>query len=314
MDLQDNNLEGPIIPQFTGGLQNLSTVKLSNNSLKGAIPSWIFSWPSLSYLDLSHNHFFGQLKDFSLTGEIPSSICNLKSLKVLDLARTNLRKRFRNVWVTSRFWICNTIVFLVISKQLASLTSIAVLNLFLNHLERCIPKRPQFATFENNSYEGNDGLRGFLVSGGCGSNLIPKKNNKTFVPNEEGDSTFQSELCWEVVLIRYGCGLIIGSSIAYVMLSYQKNKLASRIAEELEYIISVRNRKKPRESHLMSCTNLNRDGDSYKNSCLTIFRSCAIIKHMPRSCQHQVSLSHVSCLHVSLWVVMNLVDFLRTFY
>ncbi|XP_047257672.1 receptor-like protein Cf-9 homolog [Capsicum annuum] len=121
------------------------------------------------------------------------------------------------------------------------------LNLSRNHLERCIPKRPQFATYENNSYEGNDGLRGFLVSGGCGSNLIPKKNNKTFVPNEEGDSTFLNELCWEVVLMRYGCGLIIGFSIAYVMLSYQKPNWLSRIAEELEYIISMRNRKKPRE-------------------------------------------------------------------
>ncbi|KAF3635183.1 hypothetical protein FXO38_24747 [Capsicum annuum] len=227
MDLQDNHLEGPIFPQFTGGLRNLSTVKLSNNSLKGAIPSWIFSWPSLSYLDLSNNHFSGQLKDFrynlilviidtsenQLQGLLPKSIQNLESVVSIYL----------------------------------SLNQLQVLNLSRNHLERCIPKRPQFATYENNSYEGNDGLRGFLVSGGCGSNLIPKKNNKTFVPNEEGDSTFLNELCWEVVLMRYGCGLIIGFSIAYVMLSYQKPNWLSRIAEELEYIISMRNRKKPRE-------------------------------------------------------------------
>ncbi|KAF3627307.1 hypothetical protein FXO38_28838 [Capsicum annuum] len=210
LDLIGVNFFGNYLPESVGYLTslqrlNLSTVKLSNNSLKGAISSWIFSLPSLSYLDLSNNHFFGQLKDFrynsilviidtsenQLQGLLPKSIQNLESVVSINLA----------------------------------LNPLQVLNLFRNHLERCIPKRPQFATFGNNAYEGNDGLRGFLILGGCGSNLILEKNNTTFMPNKEGDSTFLSELCWEVVLIGYGCGLIIGFSMAYVMLS-SKKKLA----------------------------------------------------------------------------------------
>ncbi|XP_047260843.1 receptor-like protein Cf-9 homolog [Capsicum annuum] len=35
-----------------------------------------------------------------------------------------------------------------------------VLNLSHNHLVGCIPKGKQFDTFENSSYQGNDGLRG----------------------------------------------------------------------------------------------------------------------------------------------------------
>ncbi|PHT48254.1 hypothetical protein CQW23_12462 [Capsicum baccatum] len=110
----------------------------------------------------------------------------------------------------------------------------------------------------------------FSVSEGCGSNLIPEKNNTKFVPNEEDYSTFLSELCWEVVLIGYGCGFIIGFSIEYIMLSSRKLNWLSRIAEELEYRISMKSRKKLRESHLMSCTNLNQAEDFDKNSCLTM--------------------------------------------
>ncbi|PHT58894.1 hypothetical protein CQW23_01257 [Capsicum baccatum] len=105
MDLQDNHLEGPIFPQFTGELQNLSTVELSNNSLKGAIPSLIFSLPSLSYLDLSNNYFSGQLKDFrynsilviidisenQLQGLLPKSIQKLESIVSINLSLNQLQ-------------------------------------------------------------------------------------------------------------------------------------------------------------------------------------------------------------------------------
>ncbi|KAF3639276.1 hypothetical protein FXO38_16308 [Capsicum annuum] len=122
-----------------------------------------------------------------------------------------------------------------IPKQLASLTSLVVLNLSSNHLEGRILKGPQFATFDNNSYEGNDGLHGFPVSAVCGSSWIPETNNSTFEPDEECDSTFLRELSWKVVLMGYGCGLIIGFSIAYFMLSSQNSNWLSGIAEELEY-------------------------------------------------------------------------------
>ncbi|PHT42143.1 hypothetical protein CQW23_16168 [Capsicum baccatum] len=124
----------------------------------------------------------------------------------------------------------------------------------------------------------------FEVWGTKGYNLPAREKNRRspaylvnyfgshwFVPDEESDSTFLSELSWEVVLIGYGCGFIIGFSIAYVMLSSRKPNWLSRIAEDLEYRISMRSRKKLRESHLMSCTNLNQAEDSYKNSCLTVF-------------------------------------------
>ncbi|PHT49690.1 hypothetical protein CQW23_09437 [Capsicum baccatum] len=226
---------------FTGGLQNLSTVKLSNNSLKGAILSWIFSLPSLSHLDLSNNHFSGQLKDFmynsvlviidisenQLQGLLPKSIQNHESVIPINLALNQLQgplpKSFRNIVNPTYLDLSYNSISLTNENKVKSTVPqsleylyLSVLNISRNHLEGCIPKRPQFATLGNNSYEGNDGLRGFPASGGCGSNLIPEKNNTTFVPDEE----------------------------AYVMLSSQKPNRLSRIAEELEYRISMRNRKK----------------------------------------------------------------------
>ncbi|XP_047257370.1 receptor-like protein 9DC3 isoform X1 [Capsicum annuum] len=192
-----------------------TTMDLSSNKFEGHIGSMMGDLIALRVLNLSHN---------GLQGHMPPSLGKLSVVESLDLSSNNLSGE--------------------IPKQLASLTSLAVLNLSRNHLEGCIPKGPQFATFGKNSYEGNDGLQGFPVSGGCGINLIPEKNNTTFEPDEESDSTFLSELSWEVVLMGYGSGLIIGFSIAYVMLSSRKPNWLSRIYEDLEYRISMRSRKK----------------------------------------------------------------------
>ncbi|XP_047257372.1 receptor-like protein 9DC3 [Capsicum annuum] len=195
-----------------------TTMDLSSNKFEGHIPSMMGDLIALRVLNLSHN---------GLQGPIPPSLGKLSVVESLDLSSNKLSGE--------------------IPKQLASLTSLAVLNLSHNHLEGCIPKGPQFATFENNSYEGNDGLCGFPVSGACGSHQIPETNNTTFVPDEESDSTFLSELSWKVVLMGCGCGLIMGFSIAYVMLSSRNPNWLSRIAEHLEYRISMRSRKKQQD-------------------------------------------------------------------
>ncbi|PHT98030.1 hypothetical protein BC332_33053 [Capsicum chinense] len=192
-----------------------TTMDLSSNKFEGHIPSMMGDLIALRVLNLSHN---------GVQGHIPPSLEKLSVVESLDLSSNKLSGE--------------------IPKQLASLTSLAVLNLSRNHLEGCIPKGPQFATFEKNSYEGNDGLRGFPVSGGCGSNRIPETNDTIFVPDEESDSTFLSELSWKLVLMGYGCGLIIGFSISYFMLSSRNPNWLSRISEDLEHRIIMRKRKK----------------------------------------------------------------------
>ncbi|KAM3337989.1 hypothetical protein P3S68_032315 [Capsicum galapagoense] len=97
----------------------------------------------LPMLNLSHN---------GLEGQIPPSLGNLSCVESLDLSDNHLVGE--------------------IPVQFSSLTSLEVFNLSHNHLEGCIPQGPQFATFEKNSYEGNDGLHGIPVSKGYGNDHV----------------------------------------------------------------------------------------------------------------------------------------------
>jgi Leucine-rich repeat (LRR) protein len=112
--LDNNHLSGQITSTQWEELLNLESLYLRGNSLNGNIPVSLFSLPSLRKLDLSHNQFSCQLKEFlnvssfqlkeipdflrnqsslryldlsynQIHGEIPISICNAIDLEVLDL-------------------------------------------------------------------------------------------------------------------------------------------------------------------------------------------------------------------------------------
>ncbi|CAN6908847.1 unnamed protein product [Brassica oleracea] len=114
-------------PTFIQNLQKLEYLKIANNRLKGEVPRWLWSLPSLSklwlsynsfdsfegspktllssslyMLDLRSNAFRGSLPIFisprlgvmiasnnSFTGDIPLSLCNQSYLGLLDLSHNN---------------------------------------------------------------------------------------------------------------------------------------------------------------------------------------------------------------------------------
>ncbi|KAH0708101.1 hypothetical protein KY284_009528 [Solanum tuberosum] len=162
-------------------------IDLSKNRFKGHIPNIIGDLVGLRTLNLSHN---------VLKGHIPVSLQNLSVLESLDFSSNKISGE--------------------IPQQLVSLTSLEVLNLSHNHLVGCIPKGKQFDTFENSSYQGNDGLRGLPLSKHCVSD--DQATTPAELDQEEEDSPMIS---WQAVLMGYGCGLVIGLSIIYIMLSTQ---------------------------------------------------------------------------------------------
>ncbi|PHT32936.1 hypothetical protein CQW23_29273 [Capsicum baccatum] len=196
-----------------------TTIDLSNNKFEGHIPSIIGELIALRVLNLSHN---------GLQGHIPPSLGSLSSVESVDLSGNHLVGE--------------------IPAQFACLTSLEVLNLSYNHLEGCIPQGNQFHTFENNSYEGNDGLRGFPLSKGCGYDGHDSASEKTYAGSaldEESNSEFLNDF-WKATLMGYGTGLCIGLSIIYILISTGNMKWLERIFEELEHKIMMARRKKQR--------------------------------------------------------------------
>ncbi|KAH0733753.1 hypothetical protein KY285_009460 [Solanum tuberosum] len=194
-----------------------TVIDLSSNKFRGQIPSIVGDLIAVRILNLSHN---------GLQGHLPPSLGDLSSVESLDLSGNQLSGE--------------------IPQQLASLTSLSFLNLSHNHLQGCIPQGPQSHTFERNSYEGNDGLRGFPVSRSCSdARVLDTNDTVSGVVDEESKSEFQSDF-WKGALMGYGSGLCIGLSIMYFMLSSGKPIWLARIILEMEHKIMRGRRKKQR--------------------------------------------------------------------
>ncbi|XP_027771020.1 receptor-like protein Cf-9 isoform X2 [Solanum pennellii] len=190
-------------------------IDLSRNRFEGHIPSIIGDLVGLRTLNLSHN---------VLEGHIPASLQNLSVLESLDLSSNKLDGE--------------------IPQQLVSLTSLEVLNLSHNHLVGCIPKGKQFDTFENNSYLRNDGLRGLPPSRDCGRyDRVPQSTIPLELDQEEEEEEDSPMISWQAVLMGYGCGLVIGLSVIYIMWSTQYPAWFSRMDVKLEHIITTRMKK-----------------------------------------------------------------------
>ncbi|XP_017979775.1 PREDICTED: receptor like protein 30-like [Theobroma cacao] len=156
----------------------------SNNLFCGQIPEELGELISLQGLNLSNNN---------LTGPISPSIGNMIALESLDLSSNRLDGR--------------------IPSQLTNLTFLEVLNLSQNDLVGPIPKGKQFDTFENDSYSGNLGLCGFPLSKKCGNEEEPKPP----VPMLEEDEGSELAFIWKVVMMGYGCGVVLGLSMGYIV-------------------------------------------------------------------------------------------------
>ncbi|VAH71566.1 unnamed protein product [Triticum turgidum subsp. durum] len=129
---------------FDKVLTTLTVIDLSNNSFDGTIPESLGRLTSLHVLNMSGNAF---------TGDIPQEFGRMTQLESLDLSQNQLSGD--------------------IPDALTNLTFLGILNLSNNQLVGRIPRSGQFATFQNNSFEGNLGLCGLPLSNPCGIRPAP---------------------------------------------------------------------------------------------------------------------------------------------
>ncbi|XP_031273141.1 receptor-like protein Cf-9 homolog [Pistacia vera] len=176
-------------------ITTFTCIDFSNNNFHGEIPELIANLHALRLLNLSHNR---------LSGCIPSSLGNLTGLESLDLSSNKLVGE--------------------IPYQLTKLNFLQVLNLSQNQLTGPIPLANHFDTFPISSYSGNKGLCGFPMPTKCDTDSPPP-----FSMWEDTEPT--DGFGWEVVLIGYGCGMVFGMLIGYVVFSTGKPKWLAKIVE-----------------------------------------------------------------------------------
>ncbi|KAF5179323.1 Receptor-like protein [Thalictrum thalictroides] len=190
-----------ILPIFT-------SIDLSNNRFEGEIPQVIGDLTQLYVLNLSHN---------VLTGSIPSSLGNLKQLGSLDLSDNKLSGG--------------------IPKKLADLTFLVVLNLSFNQLVGRIPEGPQFQTYNNASFEGNNGLCGPPLSKTCRDDVkeVPSTTSDEDVCKFSlfKDCINGDIINWQLMSVTMGFGVGIGIAICIAVSWSAWNRLCITISKKI---------------------------------------------------------------------------------
>ncbi|XP_021740431.1 receptor-like protein 12 [Chenopodium quinoa] len=195
---------------FNGNVQKyekiittMATFDMSKNSFEGEIPDSIGHLVSLRGLNLSYNR---------LTGHIPPSIGMLSLLDCLDLSSNMLTGR--------------------IPQELVSLTFLGVFNVSQNLLEGPIPQGKNFGTFSADSYRLNPGLCGQPLPK-CGGSDTPVFNNTR---DDQDDSRDYWSILpeWEIVLMGFSSGVVVGLAWGYYMLSVGKPFWFIRLTDKME--------------------------------------------------------------------------------
>ncbi|XP_022717336.1 receptor-like protein 12 isoform X1 [Durio zibethinus] len=205
--------------QFIDILTTFTAIDFSSNRFAGQIPEVLGELHSLLVLNLSHN---------SLTGSIPSVLGNLSALESLDLSSNKLQGR--------------------IPQELVNMIFLEVLNLSQNHFVGQIPQGNQFGTFSNDSYIGNLGLCGLPLSKKCDDD----QNSETHPIKFDEDDDTTRELNWKFsILMGYGCGLVLGLSMGYIVFTTGKPWWFIRIIERVlqKYVTGKNRRRQGRKQH-----------------------------------------------------------------
>ncbi|KAJ9162629.1 hypothetical protein P3X46_022388 [Hevea brasiliensis] len=243
--LSNNRLQGPLTNAFYN-CSELMTLDLSHNYFTRRIPDWIGKFPKLSYLLLGYNNLVGEipiqlcnlgqlsLVDLSnnnlsgldlscnnLTGKIPAEIGNLNMIQVLNLSHNSLTglipQSFSNLkQIESLDLSYNKLNGKI--PQLTQLNWLAVFSVAHNNLSGKTPEMvAQFATFDNNSYEGNPFLCGPPLSKSCfSSSTMPRVSEEDKKDHKRDGGFMDMDAFYVSFLISYALVLLTMAAILYI--------------------------------------------------------------------------------------------------
>ncbi|KAJ1443715.1 Leucine-rich repeat [Sesbania bispinosa] len=224
--LHHNQLHGPIWCPMTCTFPNFTSLcSLTMSSLKFAFRNnpdlKSMKTSNMSQLQYEHSTWkwigrchrrlkgalFAHLSNNMLTGRIPSSLGKLSNLEALDLSLNSLSGK--------------------IPQQLTELTFLSFLNVSFNISQVLYHKNKQFATFEGNSFEGNQGLCGNQLLKKCVDHAGPSFDTPSASDGDQDSGSFL-EFDWKVSFDWYGGGLVagvaLGSTFSPEILGWLKEK------------------------------------------------------------------------------------------
>ncbi|CAN0900918.1 Receptor-like protein 56, partial [Linum grandiflorum] len=224
--LNDNNFFGEI-PFGMCTLQHLRLIDFSNNFFSGQIPPCIITTKAFPYsyqgrnlllmsgINLANNNFSGEIpEEFGdlttirlmnlshneLTGPIPSAFSSLDQMESLDISYNNLTGS--------------------IPPQLVDLHSLAVFSVAYNNLSGKTPERiAQFATFDQDCYDGNPFLCGWPLPTKCST---PREMpSPALMPFAEEDSDGEAgiidmEVFAASFTVSFGMVLLAIAAVLYI--------------------------------------------------------------------------------------------------
>ncbi|TYG71759.1 hypothetical protein ES288_D05G424100v1 [Gossypium darwinii] len=274
-NLNGNLLEGPLAPSILN-CRGLEVLDLGNNKINDTFPHWLESLPFLQVLVLKSNHmhgslrgnssksspFFSKIQNFDLSsnyfsgplpvryinsfkaiinlekigncrfytysigivmkgqdrelfeGGIPKVIGKLNLLKGLNLSHNNLNGD--------------------IPTSIGNLTSLEWLDLSSNRLSGTIPNRLADLPFLSSLNVSDNQLHGSnIIEPPAPPNVLEKDGSKSNIAFD-----------WKVVLIGYGCGVVFGMLVGYVVFQTGKPKWLVNLVENQHEKSRRRNQRK----------------------------------------------------------------------
>eukprot|EP00261_Vitis_vinifera_P035165 XP_019076408.1 PREDICTED: probable leucine-rich repeat receptor-like protein kinase At1g35710 isoform X2 [Vitis vinifera] len=181
INLSETELEGTLAQFDFGSFPNLTGFNLSSNSkLNGSIPSTIYNLSKLTFLDLSHNFFDGNITseiggltellylsfyDNYLVGTIPYQITNLQKMWYLDLGSNYLQSpdwsKFSSMPLLTRLSFNYNELVSEFPGFITDCRNLTYLDLAQNQLTGAIPEsvfsnlgKLEFLNFTDNSFQG----------------------------------------------------------------------------------------------------------------------------------------------------------------
>ncbi|EYU41079.1 hypothetical protein MIMGU_mgv1a026179mg, partial [Erythranthe guttata] len=203
VDFSSNYLQGNI-PHVLGRLHNLHTLNMDYNHLSGHIPSSVFNLSALKVISFRENELSGsipsglpreigkiyqlevlQLYSNSFTGFIPLELFNMSNLIDVDLSENSLSGSLpTNLASIGNFstslqylYVYNCNINGVIPAEIANLSNLVKLSLYMNGLSGNIPLTINYLQKLQGLYLYNNDMRGSIPEGLCDLHNLGGQNN-----------------------------------------------------------------------------------------------------------------------------------------